>query len=296
MEKFARAILTLDRRIIYFFVALFVFGPLIWPLGLSFRVTREVQDAFDLIDGLPAGEVIVISNDYGAASMPETHPMYLALLHQCFRKGLKPIILTMVPDGPGITSIGLREVLQSTDATGNLLYPDIVDGTDYAYLGFKPNATAAILGLTEGFVGTFPTDYNGASTASLPIFQQARRLEDVGAVFCIASVALPEYWVNYGTERTGVPLLVCCTAVSGTQYYPYYQAGQFKGLVNGMKGSAEYEKLVGVADIVGQPGGATRGMDAQSIVHVFLVLAIIVANIAIIIERRSQNAAAGGRP
>ena len=292
MQKFARAILTLDRRIIYLCVALFVFVPLIWPLGLEFRITNEVRQAYDLIEGLPQGSVIVISNDYGASSMPETHPMFLALLHQCFRKGIRPIILTMVPDGPGITSIGLRDVLQSVDASGNPNYAHLVDGTDYVYLGFKPNATAAILGMTGGFVGTFPTDYNGQPTESLPIFQQARRLGDVGAVFCIASVALPEYWLNYGTERTGVPLLVCCTAVSGTQYYPYYQAGQFKGLVNGMKGSAEYEKLVGVQDFLGEPGGATRGMDAQSIVHVFLVLAIVFANFAIFIERRS--AARGG--
>src|SRR5437868_4800957 len=98
-------IIGLDRRIIYAFVALFVLVPLIRPLGFKFSVTKETQGAFDAVDKLPPGTVVVVSSDYGAASMPETHPMYTALLHHCFRKKLRPIILTMVQDGPGITSI-----------------------------------------------------------------------------------------------------------------------------------------------------------------------------------------------
>ena len=65
----------------------------------------------------------------------------------------------------------------------------------------------------------------------------------------VSSVAMPEYWVTYGVQRANVPLAVSCTAVSTVQYYPFYKAGQFVGLVNGMKGSAEYEKLVGIEQI-----------------------------------------------
>jgi hypothetical protein len=70
--------------------------------------------------------------------------------------------------------------------------------------------------------------------------------------------------------------------VSATQYYPYLQARQITGLANGMKGSAEYERLLRdhYGDLKLPAGDAMKGMDSQSLVHVFLVLAIILANIA----------------
>jgi hypothetical protein len=290
--KHPDVIVNLDRRVVYMFVALCVIVPLIRPLGLKFSVTEETQGAFDAVDKLAPGTVVVVSSDYGAASMPETHPMYLALLHHCFRKKLRPIIMTMVPDGPGITSIGLREVLNSKDKDGNLNYPNLVAGTDYVYAGYKPNAIGAIQGMVQSFVATFPNDYTNQPTKNMPIFKAAPKLKDVGLVFDISSVSMPETWVNYGTERTNVPLAVSCTAVSTVQYYPYYKAGQFVGLVNGMKGSAEYEKLVGIEEITGGLGAATRGMDAQSFVALFMFLSIVFANTAVFVSRRRP---AGGR-
>ena len=79
------------------------------------------------------------------------------------------------------------------------------------------------------------------------------------------------------------------TAVSAAQYYPYFLAGQFHGLVNGMKGASEYEKLLDDTYAGGSGalvGTATSGMDAQSSVHIFIVIAIILANIALFSERR----------
>jgi hypothetical protein len=77
--------------------------------------------------------------------------------------------------------------------------------------------------------------------------------------------------------------------VSATQYYPYYQAHQFTGLAGGMKGSAEYEKLVG--DKYGvPPGDATKGMAAQSFVHLFIVLSIIIANICYFQWKKRERA------
>jgi hypothetical protein len=122
------------------------------------------------------------------------------------------------------------------------------------------------------------------------IFQQVRKLGDTKLVVSIASVAMPEVWLAYGTSRSGVPLAVSCTAVSVAQYYPYYRQEQFIGLSGGMKGSAEYEQLVGLKDIIGRMPDATQGLDAQSLVHVFIVLAIIIANFFFLMEKRHERA------
>jgi len=60
-----------------------------------------------------------------------------------------------------------------------------------------------------------------------------------------------------------------------TDYYAFLQSGQIYGLMGGLKGAAEYEKLIGRPKDT-----ASRSMDAVSIAHVVIVLFIIVGNIA----------------
>ena len=85
-------------------------------------------------------------------------------------------------------------------------------------------------------------------------------------------------------SRFHVILVAGCTAVSAPEYYPYYQSGQLVGLLGGLAGAAEYEKLVDVT------GTATRGMDAQSLGHLAIILFIIIGNVLYFRSRR-----AGGR-
>ena len=286
MHDFAKLILNLDRRIIYSIVMLCVAIPLIKPLGLPFRITPEVRDGYELIESLDSGDVIVISCDYGPSAEAETHPMFIALLHQCFQKGIRPVILTLIPDGPGLANRGLEDVLAYTDSSGNKPYENLTPGDDFVFLGFKAGGQAVMLGIGQGFVGTFPNDYNGTPTDNMQIFKDAPKLADTECVFDIASVGYPDFWIPYGTERAGIPFIVSCTAVSAPQYYPYYTAGQATGLIGGMKGAAEYEKLVDMEAITGSDGPATKGLDAQSAVHVFIILAIIIANFFYMIDRR----------
>ena len=74
------------------------------------------------------------------------------------------------------------------------------------------------------------------------------------------------------------------TAVMATDLYPYLQTKQIVGLVNGLKGAAEYEHLIGHHEM------GVRGMAAQSIAHLWIILLVIVGNIAYFVSRR-----AGGR-
>lgn len=280
-------VLNLDRRIIYSIVFLCVFIPLIAPLGLPFKATPEVRGAYDTVESLNSGDTMLISCDYGPSSMPETHPMYLALLHHCFRNGIRPIIVTLVPYGPGLALQGLEEVLQSEDANGDKLYEGLEAGDDYVFLGYKAGGQAVMLGIGQSYIGQFPRDYENNDTAPMPIFRDCPSLSETGMIFDIASVGYPDFWIPYGSERAGIPIAIHSTAVSAPQYYPYYQAGQAVGLLGGMKGSAEYEKLLGYESIVGEVGSATKGLDAQTIVHVFIVLSIILVNIIYFMQRKA---------
>ena len=52
-------------------------------------------------------------------------------------------------------------------------------------------------------------------------------------------------WVQQVQARFHLPMVSGCTAVSAPEYYPYLQSGQLQGLLGGMAGAAEYEKLRG---------------------------------------------------
>jgi len=55
------------------------------------------------------------------------------------------------------------------------------------------------------------------------------------------------------------------------------------GMLGGMKGAADYEILVN------QPGLAAKGMSAQSLVHLFIILSVIAGNIVFFIEKRRKR-------
>jgi hypothetical protein len=276
----AQRILNLDRRIIYLVVGACVLIPLLLPLSLPIVPTPNVRGIFDEIEKLPPGTPVLISADFDAASKPELLPMLDAALAHCFAHKLRPVVMTLWVSGP-------RLVQQSVERQARLF--GAVSGQDYVYLGYRPGNFAVVAGLVNSISGTFNSDYYNVPTASMPILADINKLSDFKYIFDIAA-GTPglEVWVVYGSTPAHVPLGLSCTAVSATQYYPYLQAKQITGLANGMKGSAEYERLLRdqYADLNLPPGDAMKGMDSQSLVHVFLVLAIIVANIAFFSTRK----------
>jgi hypothetical protein len=281
-----KAILNLDRRIIYALVCLCVLFPMLKPLGLKFTPTPEVRKCFDDLERLAPGSAVVVSCDYGPDSAAEVQPMCIAVLHQCFQRKLRPILVALTPAGDVMAQKALDRVLQSTGPDKQPLYSGLVSGKDYSVLGYQAGSGAVVIALTSSFTSTYPDDRDHHPTASQPLFQDVRKLSDVKYIVDIAAVAMPEQWLIYGAARVNVPMSTSCTAVSAAQYYPYYHAGQFRGLIGGMKGSAEYEILTKLRELTGEVPDATKGMDSQSMVHVFLVLAIVVVNLFYFLERR----------
>jgi hypothetical protein len=73
------------------------------------------------------------------------------------------------------------------------------------------------------------------------------------------------------------------TGVTAPEMYPYYQSKQLLGLLEGLKGAAEYEKLLGYK------GSATKGMDAQSTGHWMMVVFIVLGNVLYFARGRQRT-------
>lgn len=257
--------MKIDRRIIFVLIAISVAIPLIFKIGLPNKVTKEVKMVYDSIEELEQGEVVLVSFDHEASSLPEIKPMAQAILRHCFSKNLKVVSFALLAEGTAIGDEILRNVANEYDRKY---------GRDYVFLGFRPQYTAAILGLGEDLHRVFPEDYKGISTFELPLTKEIKNYEDISLVVSLADGDLPTYWINYAEARYNQRVAIAVTAVMATTYYPYLSSKQITGLVGGLKGAAEYEILIN------KPGMGSKGMDAQSVAHVVILLLVVLGNVS----------------
>ena len=264
--------------------------PLVLPLGLAVSPTPPVQSLFDKIESLEPGDVVMISFDYGPSSAPENDPMAAAVLRHCLSKELRVVAIALFPIG-SLTMLNTQLGMVLED------FPGLEDGIDYVNLGYKDGGQAAMRQLGVDIHSVFPTDTGGRSLDEIPIMTEVHNFNDISLVVSLATGIIGEWWANLVNAQYGVPVGVGPTAVSAPKYYAYLKAGQMIGLIGGLKGASEYEKLLVDAyprftEVYNRPGTytATKGMDAQSIVHLIIVIFIAIGNVLFFVQRRAGRA------
>ena len=268
---------SIDRRYIFLFVGLAAFLPLIFPMGLPLGVTPSSQDLFNAVDSLKEGSVVMLTFDYYPSTLPETEPMSYAALRHLFRKNIRVVTLTTIPLG----ALSVMEVVVNNVAREyNKEY-----GVDYVNLGYKYGYVAVMLGMGRRISDIFPRDNYNNKLEDLPLMQEVKNYDDVDFLFLVSDNATVDYWVSLVNAQFGVPMGAGVTAVMAPKTYSYLQTEQMVGLLGGMKGAAEYEKLSQ------NEGTATRGMDPQSIIHMLIIAFIVLGNIGYFVSRgrRMQN-------
>ena len=273
MLSFLARLRDLDRRWIFIGVAVMVLIPLLWPLSLPLAISPASRQYHDTIEALEPGSIVLLSADFDPASAPELVPMLRATLVHLLRKDIKIVSDCLWPGGPPLLEAALRDIAEGQ------FHKEY--GVDYVNLGFKEGREAVMLSMGNSIPGTFPVDFRGQSVDEMPLMKQVKNLRSIDLLVNI-SAGYPgtKEWVQQTQSRFGLHIVSGCTAVSAPEYYAYLQANQLEGLLGGMAGAAEYEML---ADV---PGSATKGMDAQSSVHLLIILCIVFGNLALWAARR----------
>jgi hypothetical protein len=264
----------LDRRIIFLLIGLVVLLPLVVPLDLPMVVSKETRDFFEEVEALPEGTAVLLAIDYEPDTMAELNPMTVAVLRHCFRRNLPVIGLSLYPGAPGIA----QDLLERTAAEQGKSY-----GADYVYLGYNPDWSGTMLRLGESIRGTYPKDQWGRPTEDLPLLDDVDSYDDVGLLVSICGSVYTEYWAAYAQARYGQRMVSGNTAVISAFVYHYYNSGQISGFLAGIKGAAEYEKLLAA------PGDGAIAMGSQSVGHLLIVVLIIVGNVGYLIGRKRKD-------
>lgn len=275
--NWAQRLGTLDRRWIFLLVGLSVILPMFLPITFPERVTSQTQAVFDEMERLPEGSVVMIPFEIWPSTLPETEPIARAAVRHAFRRNMKVISLSNVGGGgPSIADRVLREVATEYGKTY---------GVDYVNLGYRANYLAVLSGMGTSIRSIYSTDYSGTPVDSIPLMRNVDSYKDVAFVFAISDNATLDYWVSIAGEQFGAKIGAGVTAVMAPKMFAYIDAGQMVGLLGGMKGGAEYEKLLG------QPDKSTRGMGAQSLIHLIIIAFIVLGNVGYFLSRPKAKAA-----
>jgi hypothetical protein len=264
----------IDRRWIFLLVGFLVLIPLLFPLKLPIAVSGPAKHYFEAMDRVPDGSIVVLAGDFDPASGPELMPMLTSSVRHLFKKKCRIIALELWPGGPPLVDGVLHRL-------GNEMGKKY--GTDYVNLGYKSGNEVVMLAFGASFARTFPNDYSGTAVGTLPLMRETDNFDGVKLLVNIsAGTPGTKEWVQQAQGRYHIPMVSGSTAVQSPELYPYLQSGQILGLLGGMAGAAEYEKSTGVL------GPATKGMDAQSSAHVFIMFLIVLGNV-IYFSRRSAK-------
>ena len=302
--------------------------PLMIPFNSKSYTTKPTEDLYRMIDSFAPdilatdskeiADMKAIDNDravllefyHDASTMPELFPMELQILRHCFERRIKVFTLTFYAAGAPIIDLAINTVKES--------YPDVRSGVDYINFGYKVPALylPIILGMGEDIAQAIDIDAEGRKIANLPIMKNIKNYNEMNLVIECSGSSAGAGWYTYARPRFGVNVAVGVTAVMAADTYPQLQAGQFIGMLAGLKGASEYEKLVDVFATNHDPGKrefskdrlrevtrhdeppidsnskwpyafrqARIGMNAQSVAHLLIIIFILIGNIGYFVQK-----------
>lgn len=278
--------MKIDRRVIFVLIALAVIIPMMLKLVFVVRPSPVVQAIFDKVESLPAGSRILLSYDYGPATVPENQPMADALVRHCLQRDLKIYIIAVWATGEAQANQTIQNVIQRE-------FPNKVYGKDYVQLGYKAGNQGLINAIFTDLKGMFTTDAAGVDVNTIPMMAPVAGLKDFDLILSVASgkPGLKE-WVQFAGDRGNIPVSGGVTAVEAPLLYPYYPR-QLLGLMGGLQGAAEYEAALvhKYPQFKATSLTAVKSMGPQTVAHLVIIFFVVVGNVAFFIQKSRDKKA-----
>lgn len=279
---------TLDRRVIFLFIALSVSLPLLFHVIFPEKISPIVASMFERVENLPEGSRVLISFDYSPSTVPEVQPMVDAVVRHCAARNQKLYLMALWGTGQNITDETIERVIKPE-------FPHYRYGEDYLNLGYKSGNQGLINVILTDLKKMYTTDVHGAAIDSIPMMAPIRNLKNFDIIFTFGG-GFPgtKEWVLFAGDPGRIPVASGVTAVQAPLLYPYYPT-QLLGLMGGIKGAAEYESELirrhpRFADV---PHPGIDMMGPQAVAHIVIMIFIVIGNAAYFAGRRRQASTQG---
>ncbi len=308
---------SLDRRWIYLLVALAIIIPLLIPFDSKTYTTEPVENIYQKVDSFSgkSNKAILMVFMHDASTMPELFPMEVSVLRHCFERNVKVFTICFTPTAAPLVDYAINTVREQ--------FPDKKSGVDYCNFGYKPAALMLpmVLGMGEDISKAVDIDSEGRKIANLPIMKDIKNYNEMNLIVNFSGSDYGYTWITYARSKFGANVAAGVTAVMAADAYPFLQTGQLLGMMAGLKGASEYEKLDDVfasyKDATypsGRPFSkeiitetiadntfkisdqkvyafkkARIGMNSQSAAHILIIIFIIIGNLGYFIEKSKQK-------
>ncbi len=274
--KWYNSIQHIDSRIMYLVLVIVIVLPLIYNINLPIIVSPAVKSAYDTVENMPNDKIALLSINWAAGTIAENQPQTEALMRHMFISNKKFAILSFDVQG---SQFG-KDISDRLAKEYNKKY-----GVDYVHWGYRPVSNFVILiqGMARDVPKSIIKDINGTPITDIPMMKNIKNIDDIGLITEITPSGTLEVWIAFIYAPYRTPIIYAPTAVMAPEGFNPLDAGQIKGMLTGMKGAAEYEKLLGRADF------ASKGTSALSTSHLLIIILIILGNVGYLISRRQQK-------
>jgi hypothetical protein len=306
MQTFFQQMQHIDRRWIYLVLAIGLLISLQFGTPVDPVVIPNVQNLYDVVEESPAtaadGQLILVGCTFAASTMPENGNQLRAVLrHLMLRKKRFAIIAIAEPQG----------AVFGADIAGGLAEEYGYEyGKDWISFGYKPGTLAFFTAFVNDIPGNIPKDgLRDEPITGFPIMEGIRTIKDISLVIEDSSTASILSWITIVQGKYKIKLGYTCTGVMVAEAYPFLDSGQLIGMLPGMKGAADYEKLVDelenqevkagrkakLYDSTTMPmmkNSARKLMFTQGVAHIIIILFIVLGNVGYFLSRRRRSSAA----
>ncbi|MCX8168693.1 MAG: hypothetical protein N3E39_00495 [Candidatus Methanomethylicia archaeon] len=270
-----------DKRVLYWVLFITLIIPYIRPLGLPISIAETSYALYNFIEKLGPKDVVVMGIHYGVAAWAECLPGFVAVTKHLVKRGVKIIFWSVGYADCDLTMDAVKARVPQLKGPGEPTGPgDYKYGVDWVYMGYIAGAEPTIAQLADDIRQVLRADKYGTPIDAIPLFRNVNSARDISLVVDSTTGDYGDYYVRQWRIRHGTPVAEIGIAMIYSSFVRYYQAGLAIGALKGIRGAAEYEKLIG------EFGEGTLQMDAISASHLLVIIAVIMANLSYAMTRR----------
>ncbi|MEM0084730.1 MAG: hypothetical protein QW743_04200 [Candidatus Methanomethylicia archaeon] len=272
---------AVDKRILYWILFISLAIPYIRPIGLPVSIAETSYALYNFIEKLGPNDVAVMAIEFGVSAWSECLPGFVAVSKHLVMRGVKIIYWCVGYTDCDLTMEAVKARIPQLKGPGEPAGPgDYKYGVDWVYMGYIAGGETTVAQLADDIRQVLRADKYGTPIDQIPLFQNVRNANDIKIVIDSTTGDYGDYYVRQWRIRYGTAVAEIGIAMNYSTFMAYYQAGLAVGALKGIRGAAEYEKLIG------QLGEATTSLDALNVSHLLVIIAIIMANLSYVMTRR----------
>ncbi|NLH98159.1 MAG: hypothetical protein GX446_01560 [Chthonomonadales bacterium] len=272
---------SIDRRILYAVLLIIVVVGLLVPIPLPLAVGPQARGVYEAIENADPGKIVIVSTLWSASTQGENSPQTRVILQHLMRKRLRFALIAF--GDPQSTTLA-QELAEELARENSYEY-----GKDWINWGFRADIAGTLKGLVKDINETIKTDsIKKRPLSEYPVMQGIHNVKDVGVIAEVSASGNYVSWLGLVVGSTNAPFCYAPTSVMAPELYTYLDSGQMKGMLFGIKGAAEYERLLGIR------GFTTRAITPVSLSLVLLFVLIGLGNYGMYAAKKRDQKGANG--